>query len=51
METNLRFLTFPNQHQAKFEELALSCLHWLHLENLEMELAYFYWNFKKTISG
>jgi len=27
METNLRFLTFPNQHQAKFEELALSCLH------------------------
>ena len=36
METNLHFVTFPDQ--AKFEELGLSCSHWLHLEDLEMEL-------------
>ena len=39
METTLRFLTFLDQ--AKFEELDLSCLHWLDLENLEMELLEF----------
>jgi len=39
METNLRFLAFPDQ--AKFEELDFSCLRWLHLENLEMELLEF----------
>ena len=39
METTLRFLTFPDQ--AKFQELDLSCLYWLDLENLEMELLEF----------
>lgn len=39
METTLSFLTSPDK--AKFEELDLSCLHWLDLENLEMELLEF----------
>ncbi|XP_070614862.1 general transcription factor II-I repeat domain-containing protein 2A-like [Erythrolamprus reginae] len=39
METTLHFLTFPDK--AEFEELDLSCLHWLDLENLEMELLEF----------
>ncbi|XP_058026529.1 general transcription factor II-I repeat domain-containing protein 2-like [Ahaetulla prasina] len=39
METTLCFLTFPDK--AEFEELDLSCLHWLDLENLEMELLEF----------
>ncbi|XP_032064308.1 uncharacterized protein LOC116502537 [Thamnophis elegans] len=39
METTLCFLTSPDK--AKFEELDLSCLHWLDLENLEMELLEF----------
>ena len=38
METTLRFLTFPDQ--AKVEDL--SCLlHWLDLENLELDLLEF----------
>ncbi|XP_070622950.1 general transcription factor II-I repeat domain-containing protein 2A-like [Erythrolamprus reginae] len=36
MERTLRFLTFPEK--AEFKELDISCLHWLDLENLEMEL-------------
>ncbi|XP_060548259.1 general transcription factor II-I repeat domain-containing protein 2A-like [Pantherophis guttatus] len=39
METTLAFLTSPDK--AKFEELDLSCLHWLDLGNLEMELLEF----------
>ncbi|MEE6518924.1 hypothetical protein FKM82_030246 [Ascaphus truei] len=39
METTLCFLTSPDK--AKCEELDLSCLHWLDLENLEMELLEF----------
>ncbi|XP_013919890.1 PREDICTED: general transcription factor II-I repeat domain-containing protein 2-like [Thamnophis sirtalis] len=39
METTLCFLTSPDK--AKFEELDLSCLHWLDLGNLEMELLEF----------
>ncbi|XP_072282287.1 general transcription factor II-I repeat domain-containing protein 2-like isoform X2 [Pyxicephalus adspersus] len=39
METTLCFLTSPDK--ANFEELDLSCLHWLDLENLEMELLEF----------
>ncbi|XP_034277662.1 uncharacterized protein LOC117668096 isoform X2 [Pantherophis guttatus] len=39
METTLYFLTSPDK--AKFEELDLSCLNWLDLENLEMELLEF----------
>ncbi|XP_058040443.1 endoplasmic reticulum membrane adapter protein XK isoform X1 [Ahaetulla prasina] len=39
METILCFLTSPDK--AKFEELDLSCLHWLDLGNLEMELLEF----------
>jgi len=39
METTLRFLTFLDQ--VKFEELDLSCVHWLDLQNLEMELLEF----------
>ncbi|XP_013930323.1 PREDICTED: uncharacterized protein LOC106555913 [Thamnophis sirtalis] len=39
METTLCFLTSPDK--VKFEELDLSCLHWLDLENLEMELLEF----------
>ncbi|XP_026578977.1 general transcription factor II-I repeat domain-containing protein 2-like [Pseudonaja textilis] len=39
METTLYFLTSPDK--AKFEELDLSCLRWLDLENLEMELLEF----------
>ncbi|KAM3848206.1 general transcription factor II-I repeat domain-containing protein 2A-like [Vipera latastei] len=39
METTLSFLTSPDK--AKFEELDLSCLHWLDLGNLEMELLEF----------
>ncbi|XP_032064570.1 SCAN domain-containing protein 3-like [Thamnophis elegans] len=39
METTLGFLTSPDK--AKFEELDLSHLHWLDLENLEMELLEF----------
>ena len=57
MKTTLRFLTFPDQ--AKFEELHLSCLHWLDLENLEMELLEFqensiwknkFYNLRETLS-
>ncbi|CAH2324767.1 general transcription factor II-I repeat domain-containing 2A-like [Pelobates cultripes] len=36
METTLYFLTSPDK--AKYEELDISCLLWLDLENLEMEL-------------
>ncbi|XP_013358565.1 PREDICTED: general transcription factor II-I repeat domain-containing protein 2A-like isoform X1 [Chinchilla lanigera] len=39
METTLCFLTSPDK--AKFEELDLSCLHWLDFGNLEMELLEF----------
>lgn len=39
MEITLCFLTSPDK--AKFEELDLSCLHWMDLENLEMELLEF----------
>ncbi|XP_048344612.1 general transcription factor II-I repeat domain-containing protein 2A-like [Sphaerodactylus townsendi] len=39
METTLCFLTYPDK--ARFEELDLSCLHWLDLGNLEMELLEF----------
>ncbi|XP_071969601.1 general transcription factor II-I repeat domain-containing protein 2-like [Engystomops pustulosus] len=39
MEATLRFLTSPDK--AQFEELSLSCLHWLDLGNLEMELLEF----------
>nr|DBA15625.1 TPA: hypothetical protein GDO54_004814 [Pyxicephalus adspersus] len=39
METTLCFLTSPDK--AKFEELDLSCLHWLDLGNLETELLEF----------
>jgi len=39
MDTTLRFLTFPDQ--ASFEELQLSCSHWLALEKREMELLEF----------
>ncbi|XP_058027186.1 general transcription factor II-I repeat domain-containing protein 2-like [Ahaetulla prasina] len=39
METTLGFLTSPDK--AEFEELDLSCLHWLDLGNLEMELVEF----------
>ncbi|XP_023567860.1 general transcription factor II-I repeat domain-containing protein 2A isoform X2 [Octodon degus] len=39
METTLGFLTSPDR--AKFEELDLSCLHWLDCGNLEMELLEF----------
>jgi len=39
METNLRSRASPDR--SKFEELDFSCLHWLHLENLEMELLEF----------
>ncbi|CAH2301091.1 Hypothetical predicted protein [Pelobates cultripes] len=39
METTLYFLTSPDK--AKYEELDISCLHWLDLENLEMELLEF----------
>ncbi|XP_034288864.1 general transcription factor II-I repeat domain-containing protein 2A-like [Pantherophis guttatus] len=39
METTLCFLTSPDK--AEFEELDLSCVHWLDLENLEMELLEF----------
>ncbi|KAM6176971.1 protein FAM200B-like [Erethizon dorsatum] len=39
METTLCFLTSPDK--AKFEELDLSCLHWLDCGNLEMELLEF----------
>ncbi|XP_034259776.1 general transcription factor II-I repeat domain-containing protein 2A-like [Pantherophis guttatus] len=39
METTLCFLTSPEK--AKFEELDLSCLQWLDLGNLEMELVEF----------
>ncbi|XP_058015002.1 protein FAM200A-like [Ahaetulla prasina] len=39
METTLGFLTSPDK--AKFEELDLSCLHWLDIGNLEMELLEF----------
>ena len=42
METNLRFLAFPDQ--AKFEELDFSYLYWLDIENPEMEL----WEFQKN---
>ena len=54
---NLRFLTFPDQ--AKFEELGLSCIYWLDLENLEMELMEFqenpiwknaFYNLRETLS-
>lgn len=39
METTLCFLTSPEK--AKCKELDLSCLHWLDLGNLEMELLKF----------
>ncbi|KAM4048853.1 general transcription factor II-I repeat domain-containing protein 2-like [Anomaloglossus baeobatrachus] len=39
METTLCFLTFPER--AKFEDIDLSCLQWLDLGNLEMELLEF----------
>ncbi|XP_013000519.1 protein FAM200A isoform X1 [Cavia porcellus] len=39
METTLCFLTSPDK--ARFEELDLSCLHWLDCGNLEMELLEF----------
>lgn len=39
METTLCFLTSPDK--AKFEELDLSCLQWLDIGNLEMELLEF----------
>ncbi|XP_034262212.1 general transcription factor II-I repeat domain-containing protein 2-like [Pantherophis guttatus] len=39
METTLCFLTSPDK--VDFKELDLSCLHWLDLENLEMELVEF----------
>ena len=42
METNLRFLAFPDQ--AKFEELDFSYLYWLDIENPEMVL----WEFQKN---
>ena len=44
MEKTLYFLTFPDK--TNFEDLDLSCLQWLGLENLEMELLEFkenYW--------
>ncbi|XP_072006342.1 general transcription factor II-I repeat domain-containing protein 2-like [Engystomops pustulosus] len=39
MEATLRFLTSPDK--AQFEELSLSCLHWLDLGNLKLELLEF----------
>lgn len=39
METTMCFLTSPDK--SKFEELDLSCLHWLDFDNLEMELLEF----------
>ncbi|KAM8927714.1 general transcription factor II-I repeat domain-containing protein 2B-like [Pelodytes ibericus] len=39
METTLYFLTSPDK--AKYEELDISCLHWLDLEKREMELLEF----------
>ena len=39
MEKTLYFLTFPDK--SKFDDLDISCLQWLDLQNLEMELLEF----------
>ena len=46
MEKTLYFLTFPDK--TNFEDLDLSCLQWLGLENLEMELLEFKENYLWT---
>ncbi|XP_076352700.1 general transcription factor II-I repeat domain-containing protein 2B-like [Tachypleus tridentatus] len=46
IEKTLYFLTFPDK--TEFEDLDLSCLHWLGLKTLEMELVEFQENYTWT---